>query len=191
MLPNDAISTPPVLAAYLSPDGERTDALEDYEQGGVGLQDTSAGLGAYRWRGWFSGGAVYLQRDGLAAALIDTPADVVEFAFAFDQSMRPVTAYQTSGGTLLLRYYDTLALAYATVSFGAGRNPRLTLDDKRLSQSSSSDVIFAYARDGGVYYRQQRDRYLTERLVASSSDGDLVLRNIGMTENLRLKFDIA
>lgn len=189
MLPNNAISNPPVLADYLAPDDERVGALEDFEDGGVAIQDVSEGLSGYRWRGWFDAGAVYLQRDGESAVLVDSPTDVVEFAFCFDQSMRPVTAYQTATGNILLRYYDTFALTFAAVDFGAGRTPRLCLDDKRPSQSLASDVIFAYARDGGVYWRMQRDRYLTE-YAAFVGSGSPRLKNVGMTANLRLKFDI-
>ena len=47
-------------------------------------------------------------------------------------------------------------------------NPRVTLDDKRRGQTSSSDVILAYLRAGSLYYRQQRDRYLTEYLLTAN-----------------------
>ena len=43
----------------------------------------------------------------------------------------------------------------------------MTMDDKRPTAHSRSDMLLSYikASDRGLYYRQQRDKFLTERLL--------------------------
>ena len=100
-------------------------------------------------------------------------------------------AWRVDNGRIYLRWYDSQAAQYVTTDFGLGKNPRLTLDDKRQTQIGNSDVIFAYIRDGSVYYRMQRDRFQTEYQIASGLASSLVLRNIGMATNWRLQFELV
>ena len=189
-LPQDTASAIPMAGNYISPDDRVTGSSEDFEAGGVAVQDTTQGLSAYVWRLWVDGLDVKLQREGASATVLFQQAAIQEVALAFDQAMRPQVAY-TVGGAMYLRWYDSVSQAYVVSSFGAGRNPRLTLDDKRLSQISRSDVIFAYLRGDGLYYRQQRDRFATERTLRTGIASSLRLRNIGMNKNLRLQFELV
>jgi hypothetical protein len=191
MLPNDAISTVPITAPFLWPDSQRLTFLEDFEAGGVDIQDTSAGLSDYRWRCFVGPTGIHIQRDGLPDQLWITVNGVLEVALAFDQNMRPAVAYRLQDGRVYLRWYDSQIAQYTTTDFGLGKNPRLTLDDKRPSQMANSDVIFAYMRDGAVYYRRQRDRYQVENQIASGLTATTVLRNIGMGTNWRLQFELV
>lgn len=190
MLPGIVVSEYPVAAPFLAPDGQRT-KTEDFESGGVAVQDTSQGLDGYTWRAWVEDDGVHLQRAGAAGVLWMAAADVTELALAFDQAMRPLIAYAMQDGILRLRWYDTASAAYGTSQFGPGKNPRLTLDDKRMAQSGASDVIFAYRRDDGLYYRAQRDRYQIEYTVAAGIDYRLELFDVGMTTNNRLCFSLV
>jgi len=71
-------------------------------------------------------------------------------------------------------------------NFGSSvSSPKLTMDDKRESQSASNDIIFAYVKSGSLYYRQQRDRFQTEYFLRS---GVAKLKKIGMNDKLRLQF---
>lgn len=191
MLPNGSISTVPISAPFLWPDSQRLVFLEDFEAGGVALQDTSEGLSAYRWKCFLGQTGIHIQRDGLTDQLWITVGGVLEVALAFDQNMRPTVAYRLDNGKVYLRWYDSFSQQYTTTDFGLGKNPRLTLDDKRPSQLNNSDVIFAYMRDGGVYYRMQRDRYQAEYQIASGLSSNIVLRNIGMGTNWRLQFELV
>jgi hypothetical protein len=50
-------------------------------------------------------------------------------------------------------------------------------------------VIFAYIRGDALYYRQQRDRYQQERLLAGSVPG--ALNKIGMNAENRFQFEFV
>lgn len=191
MLPNDAISTVPISAPFLWPDSQRLTFTEDFEAGGVALQDTSQGLSSHRWRCFIGQTGIHIQRDGLPDQVWVTVGGVLEVALAFDQNMRPTVAWRLDNGRIYLRWYDSLTQQYVTTDFGLAKNPRLTLDDKRSSQVNSSDVIFVYMRDGAVYYRKQRDRYQTEMQIASGLTPNIVLRNVGMGLNWRLQFELV
>lgn len=191
MLPNGAISTVPIMAPFAWPDSQRLTLVEDFEAGGVAVQDTSQGLAAYRWRCFIGQTGIHIQRDGLADQVWVTVTGVLEVALAFDQNMRPTVAYRQDNGRIYLNWYDTQIAQYVTTDFGLAKNPRLTLDDKRATQIASSDVIFAYMRDGSIYYRMQRDRYQTEYQIASGLNSKIVLRNIGMGNNWRLQFELV
>lgn len=191
MLPNGAISSVPISAPFLSPDSQRLTLVEDFEAGGVAVQDTSQGLSSHRWRCFIGQTGIHIQRDGLADQLWVTVSGVLEVALAFDQNMRPAVAWRVDNGRIYLRWYDSQAAQYVTTDFGLGKNPRLTLDDKRQTQIGNSDVIFAYIRGGSVYYRMQRDRFQTEYQIASGLASNLVLRNIGMATNWRLQFELV
>lgn len=192
MLPGDSLSTVADVAPFSRGNIERTSKLTDYELGGVDLQNPTQGLSGYLWKCWADNGRVLIQREGADTVVLFTPGPINELAFAFDRSMLPVVAYMPPGQTTYLRWYDSQAAVYTTTTFGGIRCPRLTMDDKREGQSTSSDVIFAYITDAGeLAYRQQRDRYEIQRVLKSDIDPEITLRNIGMTTNWRLKFDLV
>ena len=69
---------------------------------------------------------------------------------------------------------------------------RCCLDDKRQSATAqgNNDIILAYVRAGKLYYRQQRDRYEVEYLLAEEIPAK-VLTRIGMSKNYRLQFEFV
>jgi hypothetical protein len=196
MMPDNAASTIPISGVMLSPDGDRSSSLEDFEKGGVAIQNTSQGLMAYKWRLWVAGFTVKLQRDGdpTVTNLFDQ-SGIEELALAFDQNMRPTVAYKLTDGFLYLRWYNSVTSQYVTSTFAPGRNPRLTLDDKRIEMVDQSDVLFAYLRPTengwGLFYRQQRDRYEIERLLRDGLTKEISLKDIGMTHGLRVQFELG
>lgn len=158
--------------------------------GGVGLNDASAGLQDRLWLCTCDGatGDVSLEAPGVGRTLIFTAPGTTEVSFCFDQNMRPVFAY-VQNGAAKLRWYDTV-LGDNTITTLASDVvwPKVTLDDKRPLQTvqGTSDVILAYVRGGSLYYRQQRDRFEVERLLAGTVSGRLV--RVGMTVTSRLQF---
>ena len=190
-LPEDIPSTIGVIGSFLAPDIDVTTAILDYERGGVAVQDTSQGVNSYVWACWVDDIHVTIQREGAPPVAVFEQVGILEISFAFDQNMRPQFAYKLASGDIYLRWFDTQLDAYVTNNFGTGRNPRLALDDKRPSQSGRADVIFAYIRGDTLYYRQQRDRYTIERSLRSGISAITKLKNIGMTRNLRLLFELV
>jgi hypothetical protein len=66
----------------------------------------------------------------------------------------------------------------------------LTLDDKRALASATNDVILAYIRAGGLYYRQQRDRFAVEYVVGTGVGSSSRIVALGMGANMRLQIKL-
>lgn len=193
MLPGNAASSVSVPGDLLSPDDIGSSFLVDYERGGVAIGDLSLGMDYQDWQCKLNDatGEVFINPVGQSDVPYITLTGAREVAFAFDQQMRPVLAYVV-GEMARLRWYDTTVAAFVTTDYPGIRSPRLTLDDKRPLQSGNSDVVFAYIKaNRDLCYRQQRDRYLIERVLHSGVDPSQRLVAVGMARNLRLHFEIA
>lgn len=175
---------------YYPPEERVTTPAVDYELGGIALQDTSQGLLVRAWRVRLDDRLVKLQPDGGAEIVLFEESDITEIALCFDQNMRWCVAYMQQG-ILKLRWYDSSAAAYITSVFSDAVNPKMTLDDKRPSQSEVSDMILAYLRGTTLYYRQQRDRFAVERVLRTGLFPGTKLKNIGMNRNLRMQFELV
>ncbi len=186
MLPDNVLSSAPVNAAFSGARALPVTRLVDYEDGGVAIQDPSQGSQYQRWRGRLLGNEIILDAPEVEPFAVYSGADITEFSFTFDQNMRPAIAF-VQNGVAKLRWFDSQAGQQVITDIGAGViTPRVTLDDKRFTQSANSDIILSYVRDGGLYYRQQRDRFTIERLLDAGPHKGLI--KIGMGSNLRLQF---
>lgn len=192
MLPENRLSSVPFTADFLPPDDQGVGPLLDWERGGVALNDPSQGLTLRNWKCFVDGSDVKVQADSDTPTVIFNQAGIVSLSFCFDQNMRPCVAYETPSG-VFLRWYDSAVVNYVTTSWGPTyRSPRVTLDDKRLTQfATRSDIIFGYIRGEFLCYRQQRDRFTTERVLQGGVGSELKLNNVGMNRVLRLQFDLA
>lgn len=162
----------------------------DHEDGGIALNDSSKGMLYQRWRARLfdsrtEHSVVKLSAPNTPEFVILEAPNISEISFTFDRNMRLVLAY-VQAGVAKMSWYDTLLPGQVTTTLGEGIiTPRVSLDDKRDSQSSIADVILAYIRDGNLYYRQQRDRYQIERLLKT---GVKPLIKIGMGRGMRFQF---
>lgn len=174
------------------PDNLKEIGLTDKELGGVAINDGSQGLSNWVWTvNVEPDGAVKLWKEGEVATTILVQPDIVDIALAFDQNMQPVLAWESDTGGLFLYWFNPVLQNFVTDSFGLGRNPRLAMDDKRTLSLGTSDVIFAYISGGKLCYRMQRDRFLTEYIVATDvTDNRLKLQRIGLV-NYRFQFEIS
>ncbi len=184
MIPGETLSSRPVPAAFVGARALAVTRTVDYEDGGIGISDPSQGSLYQRWRGRLIEGRVWLDAANAAPYPWLDALGTTEFSFTFDQNMRPAIAF-VQNGVAKLRWFDSQAGQQVTTDIGAGViTPRVTLDDKRFTQSANSDIILAYVRDGALYYRQQRDRFTIERLLDAGPHKGLI--KIGMGSNLRL-----
>jgi hypothetical protein len=193
MLPQNAVSSVAVPSTFLSPDNTASNRLIDIERGGIALNDPSQGLNVQDWTCFIAanGTDVQVKPDSGSPITLLSQGGIEELAFTFDQNMRPCVAYRVAD-IAYLRWFDSVSQTFAVTAFAATRNPKLALDDKRITQIAvNSDIIFAYMRGNIVYYRQQRDRFQIERLVRSGVPDGLALVRIGMGQNLRFQFEIA
>ena len=176
---------------YIEPDNLPSKSLVSHERGGIALNDPSQGLDVQNWRLESDGSMVRLFSE--MGSPIDLFADsgIRQLSLSFDQNMRKVVAIEYKSGGVDLIWYDTLATLEATSFFPDIRSPVLSMDDKRKSQSGTSDVIFGYVRNGDhmLCYRQQRERFTVEHEL-TQLDARSRLRNLGMTTKLRMQFEV-
>ena len=189
-IPEDRASTAPVIGNLLPPADRFRPDLTAYHLGGIGIQDPSQGLEVQVWvaQGYANRVDVFPENDPAAAVTFVSGATRVEFvALAFDQNMRPVIAYTDAGVTKLF-WYDSSAADYVTTEYPTAQSPFCVMDDTRPSATLTgrNDVLFFYI-DGGLKYRQQRDRYQTEYTLSAVSSGRIA--RAGMTDALRLQIE--
>lgn len=191
MLPDGVLSTDAVIGNFI---GGRAAAnvsnYLDYEDGGVALNDPSQGLLYQVWKARLTvSGDVMISAPNTPETLLYSGADITEISLTFDQNMRPALAF-VQNDIAKLRWYDTLVSAQVVTEFDADViTPRVFLDDKRALESLISDIILVYSRGGSLYYRQQRDRFLNEYLLAADI-APKGIRKVGMNSKLRLQVQI-
>lgn len=191
-------SSTPVVRDYLPPYDRTFPVLEDYEEGGIALSDSSLGLQVQMWHLVYDADenspnygdfTITAENTGASSVLINVPA-VVNCSLAFDQNMRAALCYETEAGDSFYWWYDTQLGQTVTTQLPAGSvSPYFCLDDHRALQDTTSDMILGYVRGATLYWRMQRERFDTERVAASGVSPPL--NRIGMTENLRVKFDVG
>ena len=196
-LPDDGPSTTPVIADYIAPYDRFTGPLEDYEEGGIALNDGTLGLQVQMWYLSYNdieddpnyGDFTVTAEDTLESAVIINVAGVKRVGLGFNQNNDPFICYETVNCEAKLYWYDLVPQDYVTTTLPAGsRWVACCLDDHRQTQTGTSYVILGYIRNGTLYYRQERDRFATE--YSMGTVGAAILYKVGMTKNLRLKFDV-
>ena len=134
-------------------------------------------------------GGVFLFSDLVERQDILSKLDITEMSFTFDQNGRPSVVY-VQYGIAKIWWYDSTVGGMANTLIGSGViSPKIILDDKRQTQTDSSDIVLGYIRNKNLYYRQQRDRFGVEYLLATGVVGRL--QKLGMGNNLRLQFVVA
>jgi len=193
MIPDNVLSSSVVSSPFTGANSLSVTKVIDYEDGGIALQDPSEGLMYQRWRGRvaMAGTAdsyITLSAPSVPEFVALTLPNLEEMSFAFDQSMFPAIAYVQDGASYLW-WYDGTVPGMATLDLGEDViTPRITYDDKRIIASQGyliSDLILAYVKNGNLYVRMQRDRFLVEYLMA---EGVAPLIKIGLNRGLRLQF---
>jgi hypothetical protein len=188
MLPFDYLSPTVKSADFQYGDSLGTTNLLDYEMGGTALNDPSNGLLVKLWKIQVVGDDVVISATDVAESTLFTASNITEISFTFDQNMNPFVAFVQSGQAKYY-WYDPSLSSYQTVSMASTvKYPRVCMDDKRpdMTTLDKNDIILAYINNGNLYYRMQRERFLTERLLASSVTGKLI--KIGMNKGNRLQF---
>ena len=192
-LPNNRLASENLPSLLLTPDtlGRQQDRTVDFERGGAGLNDPSQGLDVQNWRARIVGEDVFVGiHPGGAETKVITVAGITEVSLAFDQNMRPSLAYIANGAAKLY-WYDSSLPGQTTTTVGACiRSPFITLDDKRDGVTAQSDILMFYFRESGLYYRQQRERFGFERLLASFVSNTLWISRAGMNSALRMQIEV-
>jgi len=201
-LPNNTLSSIPLESAFLGSRGASVNPLVDYEDGGIDFNDPSEGHFYQWWRARVVDNTVVVDAEHVEEQVLYTGTEITEVSLTFDQNMRPCLAF-VDNGRAYLQWYDTSVSQQVVTDLGSTViTPRVTLDDKRSSQSSNSDIVLAYLKEGTLRVRQQRDRFGIEydptlevpepmrtqyRQQIAQSPG---LVKIGMGHNLRVMFQL-
>ncbi len=160
----------------------------DYERGGIALNDASAGFDVQDWQFSLVNDEARVGKIGEVPVTIWSASGMTEISGSFDSGMQACVAY-VQAGVVRLYYFDTLTLSMTTIDIPGAASPRLTLDDKRPTQSNARDILLLYLKGASLCYRQQRDRYEIERILAPMPDA-LRLGRVGMGSNRRVNVEV-
>lgn len=139
-------------------------AVKNVTIGPVAINDPSKELNNKFWAAYADAGDLYLSDtvDLTNTLILSEPDGIAKVALAFDQNANDTYAYITDLGELKLRFYDSLIPGDSLVSFGVVQSMTLAMDIKYYPSSDQSDILLYYIRDGAIYCRIQRDRFLIE-----------------------------
>lgn len=195
MIPDNSLSSTNLPRPYLVPDDRFITKILDYELGGVGLNDASEGLEVQSWTLRLEVdevttlGTVYISAPNHPESEVFSGLGITEISLGFDQNMNVAVGY-LQAGEAKLRWFDTTIPGITTVTLPAGSSaPKCSLDDKRATQTSTSDIIICYTRSGNLYFRAQRDRFLVEYLLKEGVVGQVL--KVGMQDRFRLQIAVG
>ena len=190
MLPGDGLlSTVPVPADFLEPRDRPYNPLVSPEYGGPALNTPVQSRLVLIWNAFYEDGAVKVAPESATPTVTTLFAalNVETVSLAFDANMNPTIAYMQAG-VCKLWWFDSSVNHMVTTTFPGVDSCQVTTDDKRAAAVGRDDVIFAYTREGALYYRQQRDRYTVEYKLFEPVKGKLL--RLGMNRKNRLQFEV-
>lgn len=176
MIPDNEASSTPVISGFSFPvkSSLQEDKFQDWELGGIALNDASEGLLHQLWHFTLEidpdtgEGSVYVEAPEVAKTLLFFGMDISEIAGCFDQNMNPFVAY-TQGGLPKIYWYDSTVPGQIHTTLASGAiDLRCSLDEKRFYGVAESDIILSYIRDGELIITYQRDRYEVEYVLAEN-----------------------
>lgn len=193
MIPDNVLSSRLIWSDFLFPDRLARRQFEDFEMGGIAIQNPSRGLNYQMWRGEYRGGEVRLlpANTGIPVVLFNDPRDITEFSFSFDQNMNWTTAVLDSTGVAEHKWYDPLTSSHATNIYTGIQSIHLCLDDKRPMQVEGgvTDVVMSYIKTNGQFcWRLQRERFENEYVRWSGVPGDYWIKKNGMGKKWRVQW---
>lgn len=185
-MPDNVLSSGVFTRAYQYPDSVETGERVALELGGIALNDPSQGLQVQTWKAEILNDTIYVSAENTGRFPKYHGVGLTEVDLAFDQNMRVFLAF-VEGGVAKYLWWDT-ATSQETVSTLPPNavTPRCCVDDKRLWQAPTSDIILAYIIDDRLLMRMQRDRYTIEYELYTGLNA--TLNKVGMNVINRLQF---
>ncbi|MFV0511835.1 MAG: hypothetical protein ACK5M8_21670 [Shewanella algae] len=95
-------------------------------------------------------------------SVIFSAPDIKLLSATFDQLGRAIVFYETIHNKLYLYWFDPTLEQNTITEFGDGSYPFSTFDIRWDTSNARSDNMLFYIREGGIFYRLQRDRYNIE-----------------------------
>jgi hypothetical protein len=191
MIPQQRLSSVDLIAPFLYP-FPRDDPFTDFEQGGIGIQDPSAGLNVQLWKLRYDDvtGEFLLSAPTFPESVQFVRFDVSYVSLSFDSNMNPFISF-TESGVSKFWWFNTLSgqQEFENTLIASASSPYATLDDRRVLEDTSRDNLLFYVRSGNLYFRAQRDRYLIEYLLKTGITGEVLVA--GMGTNLRMQIIVG
>lgn len=161
----------------------------DYEDGGIGIQDPSAGLEYQVWRTRVTtdGTRILLGAANHPEQVIHTGTNITEVSLSFDGNMRPHFAW-VEEGVAYFNWYNSLTSAFEIMTLPGAISPKVAMDDKRAIANSYQSVLLAYIRDGVLYGRGQRDRFQVEYTIGPVPYPGSYLVKMGLNNKFRFQY---
>src|SRR5690606_19984672 len=142
MLPQDGeLSTTAAISGFAYPvkGPLPEDKLQDWELGGVALNDPSQGLMVKVWHAFTTHDrdtdvvTVWVEAPGVPATELFSGLGITEVELAFDQKMKPSVAYQQGDDAQISWYEATIpGMRHTRLSSGS-RTMRCTMDERRTA----------------------------------------------------------
>jgi len=199
MIPQNGLTPVGMPRAFLPPDNMDIPPTADWELGGIGLSNSSTGLEVQVWHlfvtGVDAGTQVWVEALNTPPTLMFSQPFITWARLAFDQNMHPVISFMGQNGVGYWWFDPTVPGQVFAFLPDTCRMPCVTMDDKRMiaTLNGTNDVILAYFNGNNLCFRQERDRYGTEYILAINVDDFIsnpFLNSVGMNEQYRLQFDI-
>lgn len=185
MIPNYTFTPEPVYGQFLYLQDLPYDPLEQKVMGGIALNDPSRGRLYREWTVRYINNTIEVNPGNEPVVFSFAAEGVLTVSLSFDNNMSVVLCWTTlTGGNLY--YYDVLTSQYTVREFPGITSCKVCVDDPREFYTGQSDVIFGYTLNGNLCYRQQRDRYDIERVIAPTAR---LLSRMGPTTANRLQFE--
>src|SRR5690554_5367368 len=170
------------------------DKLQDWELGGVALNDPSQGLMVKVWHAFATHDhdtgvvTVWVEAPGVPATALFSGVGITEIALAFDQNMNPFVAYHQGDDAKIYWYDPTIpGMTHTTLPSGI-RTMRCTMDERRSAFVADSDIVLSYIRAGNLCVRYQRDRYQTEYVLRAGVGANCQLVSMARNRGNRLQW---
>lgn len=187
-MPENRLSTTPVIGSFIGAASKSISNAVDYEDGPIGLSDPTEGMNYQEWRGRVVNDQILIMSDNTEEYVEYAGVGISNLSIAFDQNGRLHYIFR-EGENYYLHWFNPQTGLMENKDMGTNiHSPRMTLDDKRIEQSGRSDIILAYINntDGSLCMRQQRDRYDVEYVLDAGPY--LGLEKIGKADTNRLQF---
>lgn len=187
-----------VFTDYVYPDSLYDEDVEnDYESGGVDLNDTSFDLFNRVWEFYRS----LDNTNRIEVRPLDDINDVsiiytapvgqilTNITGCFDGNMNPAVGWERNGSSFL-RYYNPQSKIYEIKEFYDSFSPKLSLDDKRIMFKGEYDVIFLYLNKKFLKSALLRERFGFERILYTFSKRPRKITHLGMNQQYRLQVSV-
>lgn len=187
MIPLGLFTPVPISAAFLPPLDDAYDPLQMRAPGGVAIGSGSQGREVQPWTVKYAGGLITVIPTIPGVGLTLPVSGVLAVSLAFDANMAVAIGYSKADGCYLY-FYNGSSNAYETLFVPGATSCRVCVDKTSGFYQGQSDVMFGYLQGGALYYRQQRDRYVTPYYVGPAAG---TLTGAGPTVSNRLQFRVT